>query len=90
MLFVGLSCSNIKSSNMTLNLFSLVRYFMGCVIVHFISTVNVFGWITGIDYCRSNPCVKGECSNVRGEPGYKCTCNPGYTGVNCGEGEERK
>lgn len=39
-----------------------------------------------INECASNPCVNGDCID---EPNmYNCTCQPGWTGVNCHIGKE--
>ena len=46
---------------------------------------NRFPIFIGISYCRSNPCVNGTC--WENENGYMCTCEPGWTGVNCDLGE---
>lgn len=38
-----------------------------------------------IDECLKGPCLNGaECENVPGD--YRCKCDPGYTGKNCGKG----
>ncbi|KAI8484100.1 hypothetical protein Bbelb_382180 [Branchiostoma belcheri] len=34
-----------------------------------------------LNECTRNPCQHGRCVNKAG--GYKCTCNPGWTGQNC-------
>ncbi|KAI8486999.1 hypothetical protein Bbelb_352590 [Branchiostoma belcheri] len=34
-----------------------------------------------LNECTRNPCQHGRCMNKDG--GYKCTCNPGWTGQNC-------
>ncbi|KAI8488046.1 hypothetical protein Bbelb_341640 [Branchiostoma belcheri] len=36
---------------------------------------------TDLNECDGNPCQHGRCVNKDG--GYKCTCNPGWTGQNC-------
>ncbi|KAI8511578.1 hypothetical protein Bbelb_106780 [Branchiostoma belcheri] len=36
---------------------------------------------TDLNGCTRNPCQHGRCVNKDG--GYKCTCNPGWTGQNC-------
>ncbi|KAI8511582.1 hypothetical protein Bbelb_106820 [Branchiostoma belcheri] len=36
---------------------------------------------TDLNECTGNPCKHGRCVNKDG--GYKCTCNPGWTGQNC-------
>ncbi|XP_041473675.1 transmembrane protease serine 9-like [Lytechinus variegatus] len=37
---------------------------------------------TDIDECENNPCLNGgQCDNNEGS--YSCSCNGGYTGVNC-------
>ncbi|XP_066297370.1 uncharacterized protein [Branchiostoma lanceolatum] len=35
----------------------------------------------GLNECIKNPCQHGHCVNKDG--GYKCTCSPGWTGLNC-------
>lgn len=40
-----------------------------------------------IDNCDPNPCIFGECSNLLND--FNCTCEPGYTGKICGEGEHK-
>ncbi|XP_078676430.1 protein HEG homolog 1-like [Branchiostoma floridae x Branchiostoma belcheri] len=39
---------------------------------------------TDLNECARNPCQHGRCVNKDG--GYKCTCNPGWTGQNCQQG----
>ncbi len=39
----------------------------------------------GIDECNIDPCVHGTCQD--GDNSYTCTCDPGYTGTNCDQGE---
>ncbi|XP_078678488.1 uncharacterized protein LOC144914480 [Branchiostoma floridae x Branchiostoma belcheri] len=39
------------------------------------------GPIADLNECTRNPCEHGRCVNNNG--GYKCTCNPGWTGQNC-------
>ena len=34
-----------------------------------------------INECDTSPCVNGDCTDLVNE--YKCTCHPGYEGVNC-------
>ncbi|XP_019646991.1 PREDICTED: neurogenic locus Notch protein-like [Branchiostoma belcheri] len=34
-----------------------------------------------LNECTKKPCLHGRCVNKDG--GYKCTCNPGWTGQNC-------
>ncbi|XP_019647001.1 PREDICTED: fibropellin-3-like [Branchiostoma belcheri] len=36
---------------------------------------------TDLNECTKTPCLHGRCVNKDG--GYKCTCNPGWTGQNC-------
>ena len=36
-----------------------------------------------IDECESSPCVHGVCEDKIN--GYRCVCNPGYTGPHCEE-----
>ncbi|KAI8507076.1 hypothetical protein Bbelb_155150 [Branchiostoma belcheri] len=36
---------------------------------------------TDLNECTWKPCLHGRCVNKDG--GYKCTCNPGWTGQNC-------
>jgi hypothetical protein len=38
-----------------------------------------------IDECAFKTCVHGSCEDAPN--GYTCTCEPGYTGLNCDEGE---
>ena len=35
--------------------------------------------------CHSNPCSYGACEEITG--GFKCTCQPGYNGTQCDQGE---
>jgi hypothetical protein len=46
--------------------------------------LNINIYVLDIDECKNWPCLHGSCSNLIS--GYKCTCNSGYTGVNCDEG----
>ncbi|KAI8489142.1 hypothetical protein Bbelb_331270 [Branchiostoma belcheri] len=39
------------------------------------------GPVADLNECTRNPCLHGRCANKNG--GYKCTCNPGWTGQNC-------
>lgn len=41
--------------------------------------------ITDINECLASPCVHGNCSNTLGS--YFCSCDAGWTGTNCNEGE---
>ena len=38
-------------------------------------------YILDIDDCDPNPCDHGTCTD--GINVYNCTCEPGWTGVNC-------
>ena len=38
-----------------------------------------------VNECASSPCVNGQCQD--GINQYTCTCNAGWTGVNCDTGE---
>ena len=42
--------------------------------------------VTGIDFCKSKPCLKGMCVNLIDKPGYTCMCDNGYTGKHCDKG----
>ena len=46
--------------------------------------LNLFSCSSLIDWCSTNPCVNGACtqgtSNI-----YTCVCNPGWQGVNCSQ-----
>lgn len=45
-----------------------------------------FEFITLVIACRSSPCKNGAtCINI--DSGYRCECNPGYSGFNCDTGE---
>ena len=34
--------------------------------------------------CNSDPCQNGAtCNENNNQPGYTCTCAPGFTGTNC-------
>ena len=36
------------------------------------------------EFCKDqNPCVNGNCTKLSVEPGYKCDCDKGYSGINC-------
>ena len=37
--------------------------------------------LSDINDCLPNPCVHGNCAD--GVDNYTCTCEPGWTGVNC-------
>ena len=43
--------------------------------------------LTGINACRSDPCLNGGTCQVSSEDpnGYTCICPPDNTGVNCNE-----
>jgi hypothetical protein len=55
--------------------------------------VNWMAWWEGdscntdLDYCESNPCLNGQCSDNQAlgdvAPSYVCLCDPGWTGTNC-------
>ena len=49
--------------------------------------VNSRPYFVDIDECSSNPCVRGNCTDVVAT--YHCTCPPGYTGINCQTGRFR-
>lgn len=55
------------------------------MIIHIMIVVWYFALFTWsidiIDECASSPCIHGNCSNEYLH--YMCTCEPGYTGVNC-------
>jgi len=38
-------------------------------------------FVSEINECLSNPCVRGDCEDFPGR--YECHCPPGYTGQNC-------
>ena len=41
--------------------------------------------IAGINMCTSNPCgYRGHCTGL--EAGFRCDCDPGYTGKMCQTG----
>ncbi|KAI8522090.1 hypothetical protein Bbelb_018440 [Branchiostoma belcheri] len=48
-----------------------------------LETKNLYDYLyhTDLNECTRNPCQHGRCVNKDG--GYKCTCNPGWTGQNC-------
>ena len=58
-----------------------------CFVFVIISVSYIFS-LVGIDYCQSNPCVHGLCENLDPQPGYKCICEAGYTGVYCENSEK--
>ena len=44
---------------------------------------------TDIDECHNNPCQNGA-SCLNGENRYDCTCKPGFSGINCETGIQKK
>ena len=42
-------------------------------------------YLVDIDECSSNPCAHGQCGDYVNQ--YTCTCDVGWTGINCDVGE---
>ena len=43
--------------------------------------------LADVDHCKLKPCKhKGICKNLHVSQGYECSCQLGYTGVNCEKG----
>ena len=54
------------------------------LIIHQFKATNI-SYVIILDFCDPNPCNNGNCT--ADSQGYNCTCNAGYTGRNCSEGD---
>ena len=62
-----------------------IKYLFDNVIKGKLLRIFIFDFVPDINECLQSPCVHGQCSNTLGS--YTCTCEPGWTGVNCQTGK---
>lgn len=62
-----------------------IKYLFDNVIKGKLLRIFIFDFVPDINECLQSPCVHGQCSNTQGS--YTCTCEPGWTGVNCQTGK---
>ena len=55
------------------------------MILKYSVTLSPLRGFPDINECADQPCVHGTCEDDVN--GYTCTCEQGYTGLNCDEGE---